>query len=271
MLCFVPTLLFVQLFRRIRPRRKPNQLSPVAQALIQLRGTEQVNASKRAALLAAAEKKTKKKKRSVPLMLPWWWLIIAYIISFLVVIMAAFFTVSRSIEFGDAKTQKWLVSILASFLSSIFFSQPISVISMTVFIVCIKRKSAHDDDVMALRLHDSEELYLNDDEEYLHDMNNPLAAIRKSTLSNRLTQGQVAHARSIRLRDKRMWHAVREMLGFIVLAFTIFTLSYLTRDSNASFQVTHLRNLFLNVGKPINDFTKVCLLLILLNPPTLSS
>ena len=204
-------------------------------------------------------------------MLPWWWLIIAYIISFLVVIMAAFFTIARSIEFGDAKTQKWLVSILASFFSSVLLSHPISVICLTVLIVCLKRKSAHDDDVMALRLHDSEELYLNDDEEYLHDMNNPLAAIRKSTPSTRLNQAQVAHARSIRLRDKRMWQTVREMLGFIFLAFTIYTLSYLSRDPSASFQVTHLRNLFLNVGKPINDFTKVCLLLVLLNPPTLSS
>jgi polycystin 1L2 len=250
-LCFVPTLLFVQLFRRIRPRRKPNQLSPVVQALIQLRGTAHVNASKRAASPAAA-------KRKRPLLLPWWWLIIAYIISFLVVIMAAFVTVARSIEFGDTKTQKWLVSILASFLSSVFLSHPIKVICLTVFIACLKRTSLHDDDEMALRLYDNEELYLNDDEDYLHEISNPMTAIRKSTPSNRLAEGQVAHARSIRLRDKHMWQAVREMLGFIFLAFTIYTLSYLGRDPNASFQVTHLRNLFLNVGRANNDFTQVC-------------
>ena len=192
-------------------------------------------------------------------MLPWWWLIIAYIISFLFVLMAAFFTISRSIEFGDRKTQKWLVSILWSFLSSILLSQPIKVIFLTIFLACLKRKSADDEESdLVVQLDANEAIYLNDDEEYLHSMNNPLSTIRKRPKNDRLNHGQVAHARIIRLRDKRMWQAVREILGFIVLAWIIYTLSYLERDTNASYQVTHLRNLFLNIGKPNNDFTKVC-------------
>ena len=263
-LCFLPTLFFVQLFRRIRPRRKPNQLSAVAQALIRLRGIKRTKDSKHAALRATAKKITTKKGA---LMLPWWWLVIAYIMSFLVVIITVFFTVARSIEFGDAKTQKWLVSIFVSFLSSVFFTQPIKVVCLTAFVVCIQRKSKEDDDnEAAMQPHEHEEIYLRDDEEYLHSMNNPMAAIRKSTPSNRLTQGQLAQARDARLRDKHMWQAVREMLGFIFLAFTIYTLSYLERDPNASFQVTHLRNLFLNVGKPNNDFTQVCSLVFPLQP-----
>ena len=90
---------------------------------------------------------------------------------------------------------------------------------------------------------------------------NPLSTIRKKAHATRLTQGQLAQARDARLREKHMWQAVREMLGFIVLAFTIYTLSYLERDPNASFQVTHLRNLFLNVGRTSNDFAQVRLLL----------
>ena len=268
-LCFAPTLFFVQLFRRIRPRRKPNQLSPLIRTLMNLRGIKPDNGVGTAIPTAAVA--AMKKKKTVP-MLPWWWLIIAYIISFLFVLMAAFFTISRSIEFGDTKTQKWLASILTSFLSSVLLSQPIKVICLTVFIACIKRKSNGDDvKEMAVQLDENEAIYLNDDEEYLHFTNNPLSTIRKRAHSTRLNEAQVAHARSIRLRDKRMWQAVREMLGFIFLAFTIYTLSYLSRDPSASFQVTHLRNLFLNVGKSNNDFTKVCLLLVLLNPPPFSS
>jgi hypothetical protein len=252
----MPTLFFVQIFRRIRPRRQPNQLTPIAQVLIKLRGMKQVNASNEKTPVSVAAK-TKKK---TPLMLPWWWLIIAYIISFLCVVMAAFFTIARGIEFGDVKTQKWLVSVLASFLSAVFFSQPIKVICLTIFVTCLKRKSEHDDNEMALYLDENEATYLNNDEEYLHSMHHPMAAIRKRTLCNRLTEGQVAHARNIRLRDKRIWQAVREMLGFVFLAFTIYTLSYLERDHNAIYQVKHLRHLFLNIGKPNHDFTQVCLL-----------
>ena len=107
-------------------------------------------------------------------MLPWWWLIIAYIISFVFVLMAAFLTIARSIEFGDTKTQKWLASIFSSFFSSILLSQPIKVICLTVFVACIKRKSTNDDDddqEMAVQLDESEAIYLNEDEEYLHTMN----------------------------------------------------------------------------------------------------
>ena len=190
--------------------------------------------------------------------------------------MAAFFTIARSIEFGDLKTQKWLVSILASFLSSILLSQPLKVICLTIFVTFLKRKSTEDEDnEMTAQLDENEAMYLNEDEEYLHAMNvcffpisslsslfhfqldNPLSTIRKRPQVNRLTEGQVTYARNSRLRDKRMWQAVREILGFIVLAWTIYTLSYFDRDPNASYQVTHLRNLFLNIDKANNNFTQI--------------
>ena len=87
--------------------------------------------------------------------------------------MSAFFTIARSIEFGDTKTQKWLASIFSSFFSSILLSQPIKVICLTVFIACLKRKSTEDDDdkEMAVQLDENEAIYLNEDEEYLHEMN----------------------------------------------------------------------------------------------------
>ena len=190
--------------------------------------------------------------------------------------MAAFLTIARSIEFGDLKTQKWLVSILASFLSSILLSQPLKVICLTIFVTCLRRKSTEDEDnELTAHLDENEAMYLDEDEEYLHAMNvcffpisslnssvyfqldNPLSTIRKRPQVNRLTEGEVAHARLIRLRDKRMWQAVREILGFIFLAWTIYTLSYFDRDPNASYQVTHLRNLFLNIDKANNNFTQI--------------
>ena len=221
-----------------------------------LRGVEQTKVS----VIKTRESGTKTKNARQTL--PWWWLIIAYIISFLFVGIAAFATIARSIELGDVKTQKWLASILTSFLSSVFLTEPIKVICFTVFIACLERNSADRDDdeerEATVLLDENEAVYLNDDEEYLQSMDNPLAAIRKKTRSIRLNQAQVAHARYIRLLDQLMWQAVREMLGFIFLAFTIYTLSYLDRDPNASYQVTHLRNLFLNTGKPNNDFNQVC-------------
>ena len=221
-----------------------------------LRGIEQTNVT------VIETRKPGRKTTNARRTLPWWWIFIAYIISFLFVGIAAFATIARSIELGDVKTQKWLASILTSFLSSVLLTEPMKVICFTVFIACLERNSADRDDdderEATVQLDENEAVYLNDDEEYLQSMDNPLAAIRKKTRSIRLNQAQVAHARYIRLLDQLMWQAVREMLGFIFLALTIFTLSYLDRDPIASYQVTHLRNLFLNLGKANNDFTQVC-------------
>jgi hypothetical protein len=41
--------------------------------------------------------------------------------------MSVIFIIARGIEFGDLKTQKWLMSILSGFFSSILLTQPIKV------------------------------------------------------------------------------------------------------------------------------------------------
>ena len=65
----------------------------------------------------------KKMKRT----LPWWWIFIAYGLSILLVGLSIFFIIARGIQFGDLKVQKWLISILSSLFSSIFFTQPLEV------------------------------------------------------------------------------------------------------------------------------------------------
>lgn len=40
---------------------------------------------------------------------------------------ASFIIIARGIEYGDEKTQRWLISILTGFFSSIFLTQPIKV------------------------------------------------------------------------------------------------------------------------------------------------
>jgi hypothetical protein len=58
---------------------------------------------------------------------PWWCLFLAYGLSLALVGVSILFIIARGIEFGDLETQKWLTSILTSFFSSIFLTQPIKV------------------------------------------------------------------------------------------------------------------------------------------------
>ena len=70
-------------------------------------------------------KKLKKKKK--PTTFPWWVTIIAWVTLWLTVALCAAFVTFYGIQFGDVKCKKWITSMLISFITSIFFTQPIKV------------------------------------------------------------------------------------------------------------------------------------------------
>ena len=105
----------MQLFRRIRSHQK--QTSSLHQALYKIK------------LYSAndVDEKTKKNKVKSSLSLPWWCIFIVYGLCVILVGISILFIIARGIEFGDVKTQKWLISILSGFFSSILLTQPMKV------------------------------------------------------------------------------------------------------------------------------------------------
>lgn len=73
--------------------------------------------------LATADAKNKKKKCE----LPWWFVVIGWILLFLTVLVSAAFVTFYGIMFQDIKCKKWITSMLISFFTSVFFTQPIKV------------------------------------------------------------------------------------------------------------------------------------------------
>lgn len=73
--------------------------------------------------------KPKKKKK---FSLPWGFRIVAWVIVFLGTLTAAAFTTFYGVMFGDYTCKKWLTSMLVSFFSSVFLSQPVKVGSHTL-------------------------------------------------------------------------------------------------------------------------------------------
>ena len=69
-------------------------------------------------------------------------------------------------------------------------------------------------------------------------------------------------ARSRRAREIQMWSIIRDILSYLCFLWTIYVITYSTRHSNASHQVKHLRQLFLNIDRPQHDYTKVSVLLL---------
>jgi hypothetical protein len=110
----IPSLLLVQLFRRLRSREK--QIAPLRQALYKIKPNLQIN-----------DVDQKKNKGKCSLRFPWWFIFIAYGLCLMLVGVSIIFLIARGIEFGDEKTQKWLTSILSGFFSSILLTQPLKV------------------------------------------------------------------------------------------------------------------------------------------------
>ena len=77
------------------------------------------------------EKETNKqvevKKKSKPFSLPWWFTIVAWFVLWATTLASLAFVLFYGVQFGDVKTKKWITSLLISFVTSIFLTQPLKV------------------------------------------------------------------------------------------------------------------------------------------------
>jgi len=124
LIIFPPSLLLVQLFRR--SKRRKTRITKLRETLDALRVQDSLgNSSKVGLKYMKTNEKMKRKKRE--LKFPWCFKIFAYILSFAFASVCLFFIIVQGITFGDDKVSKWLTSLLISFLTSIFLTQPLQV------------------------------------------------------------------------------------------------------------------------------------------------
>ncbi|UJR11128.1 hypothetical protein I4U23_015309 [Adineta vaga] len=238
----IPSLLLVQLFRRLRSRQK--RISPVFQAL------SKVNPSSKAHV------HQKKRSRKSSLTFPWWCIFIAYGLCTLLVGLSILFIIARGIEFGDVKTQKWLASIVSGFFSSILLTQPLKIISVAIFFAFFCGKS--NDDKEASELLDDDQIAIKADEEYLHTIQEKSSLTHQSPIrANRLNKSEVIHARHYRIKEIEMWSVMKEAMLYICFIAVLYVVIYSNRDSSAFYQVDHLRKYFLNTRQTDLDYTKI--------------
>jgi len=119
LIVFQPSVLLVQLFKRIK--RRHSRISKI-----------------REMLQGKAEKQqdtkflpTKKKQKS-GLKFPWWFRVFAYMLSFAFAVVSLFFVIIKGLVFGNDKVTKWVTSIIVSFFTSAFLTQPIKVIKKKI-------------------------------------------------------------------------------------------------------------------------------------------
>ena len=122
LIVFPPSILLIQLFRRIKKRR--TRISKLKKIL---------NKNELDEIDENTDTHEKKNKKPFELKFPWWFKIFAYLLSFIFAGVSLFFVVIKGIEFGDEKVTKWLTSLIISFFSSVLLTQPLQV--LIVFLI----------------------------------------------------------------------------------------------------------------------------------------
>ncbi|CAF1616393.1 unnamed protein product [Adineta ricciae] len=289
LICFLPSTILVEMFRRLRPRRRP--VPPVREALRHMQEQQQQKKEQAAVndihpqltnyivnsdpVLSRNELDNMRKtlvtpltnrqtvgqvyrdehisKKKKPFTLPWWFIFIAYGLSALVVCISGFFIWARGVEFGDVKTRKWLTSSITGFFSSILVTQPVKVVFTAIFFALIIRR---DEDINIDT--DDDDLFLDGDEEYLHAFDDgSLLTFRSKSGHIPLTEGELAYARDKRMKEIRMWEIVRELIAYASFLWILYLVSYSNRDPNAFFLMQHLREDLLDLNSQTNGFTQI--------------
>ncbi|CAF1035223.1 unnamed protein product [Adineta ricciae] len=244
LLSFLPSILLVQFFRRIEPKRLQQQLSPLRQAIYKIKPSDTIT-------------ETNREKRS-RMTFAWWCLFIAYALSFIIVAVSMFFVIVRGIEFGDLKTQKWLTSLLTSFFSSIFLIQPAKIIGVAIIFALFIRNTNNDQQAAEFIDDDENHPQLNNDEQYLHSLNTQSPFVHRSkTRADRLDQAELAYIRDRRLKEIQMWSIIREIFTYLTFLALLYVITYSNINQHAFYEVRHLRQFFHNTKQVNNDYTQV--------------
>ena len=143
--------------------------------------------------------------------------------------MSSFFTIIGAITLGDDLVQQWLTSLVMSFLTGVFLTQPIQVALTTFFFVAIFRSPKEDELAtreinrgvkkrQQLKRRDS-----NGEDVLVYEKDEPLVDIEL----DEMRQKRLKDLKVERFLKKIVWHALFSWLIYIVI--------YANQDTQAAF------------------------------------
>ncbi|WAQ97034.1 PK1L2-like protein, partial [Mya arenaria] len=208
--------------------------------------------------MANTEVKVKEVKKKKKCELPWWFVIIGWILLWIAVLVSAAFVTFYGIQFQDIKCKKWITSMLISFITSIFFTQPIKVFLVAIIFSFLIRKPTEDEE----EDEEDEPRILKEDEEYLHKEEEedefgyitPKKPLRKPKPPD--TQA-LARAREERLKEIQMWAIIREILFYAFFLWILIIVSYRSVSTNSWRYKNTMEKVFIQTNDTKKAFTKV--------------
>ncbi|XP_055954867.1 uncharacterized protein LOC126810750 isoform X1 [Patella vulgata] len=196
------------------------------------------------------EKKKKKKKFEFP----WWCSILGWILLWLGVGVSVAFVTFYGITFQDEKCKKWITSMLTSFFTSVFITQPVKVFLTAIFFsLVVKNPGEEEED----EVEDEEAHKLGADEEYLH-FEDGYGATRPRKIGYKPPDpAELEKARIQRLNEIKMWEIVREIVFYAFFLWILMVISYRNRSPDAYYYKDSLQKTFIENTETNHWFSKV--------------
>ena len=191
------------------------------------------------------DKKTDKKRqeKKKPFTLPHFTIYIAYVLIVVASTTSAVFTIFYSLTFGEAKSQRWISSMMISFSQDVIISQPLKVIVIAVlFALTIK------DPDKALEEEGKQTPELGKDEELIHDPYvehlNGFDFKKSGDIPKPPSEQQLHLARQRRQKQKQMKAILRETFLYFAFILVMCVVAYGSRDNQAYAVTRTLTDIF---------------------------
>jgi polycystin 1L2 len=184
---------------------------------------------------------------------PWWFTIVGFIVSWSIMIICIVFTILKSLEYGNDLTKKWVIQLAISIITSIFITEPLKVLVITMFFIMLCRRHIDNYDIDTDA--DDTENSLNNNREWLN-IGKDKSYRREnyiSKLKSSMAQHEVELAKRDRINYLTIISIIREILIYVSFLWILYVVTY-TNSSGAAFNYqTSLTKQFAN---PSPDWQK---------------
>ncbi|KAM9374082.1 polycystin-1-like protein 3 [Phaethornis superciliosus] len=177
------------------------------------------------------------KKSSSSKGLPWWFVFIAWFLVAATSGVSGFFTMLYGLHYGKENSIKWLISMVISFLESLFITQPLKVLGFAAFFALVMKKVEHEDE---------ENTSIDGPLSALGDLNLSFGA-RRDSRSNIYQPPPAADVEKMKMscmKEQKAFALIREILAYLGFLWMLLLVAYGQRDPNSYYLNKHIENSF---------------------------
>ncbi|XP_010130648.1 PREDICTED: polycystic kidney disease protein 1-like 2, partial [Buceros rhinoceros silvestris] len=169
--------------------------------------------------------------------LPWWFVYVAWFLVAATSGVSGFFTMLYGLHYGKENSIKWLISMVISFLESLFITQPLKVLGFAAFFALVLKKVERED----------EENTVIDGPLSAPGDSYPLFGARRNSRSNIYRPPPAADVEKMKIscmKEQKAFALIREILAYLGFLWMLLLVAYGQRDPNSYYLNKHIENSF---------------------------